>query len=216
MIDEREELTQRLTLLLKRQPDVFGAGSHMYELNEPLTERVLTEFERQHGISLPEDYRWFLSQIGNGGAGPFYGLFALGEVDDDHDTRAWTEGDGFVGRLREPFPHTTAWNDLRGKPEDTDCETSKYEAAFDAFEQRYFDARNVNGAIPICHLGCAIRTWLVVSGPERGRVWLDKRADYEGLSPLLDADGKRLTFLSWYRTWVEESLRQLATAEEVE
>jgi hypothetical protein len=212
MIDDREAFAARLALLLKRQPDVFGASSHMFELNERLPDLILSKFERKHSISLPDGYRWFLSRIGNGGAGPFHGVFALGEVDDGHDTITWTEGDGFVGCLRELFPHTTAWNDLSGRPDEIDSESTEYEAAFDAFEQRYFDPRNVNGAIPICHLGCAIRIWLVISGPERGRVWLDKRTDYQGLTPLLDADGKGLCFLAWYRAWIEESLRQPGTA----
>ena len=41
----------------------------------------------------------------------------------------------------------------------------------------------VDGAIPVCHEGCAVRDWLVVSGPEAGRVWHDATADMKGWSP---------------------------------
>ena len=199
--DAREELKFKLKRLQKRRPDVFGALGHRFELAEPAGEGALAEFEREHQIVLPEDYRWFLSEIGNGGAGPYYGVFALGEMDDGHGMAAWKEDDGFVGRLRDPFPHTEAWNDVTGQPDEEDYEPDslEYEAAFNAFDERYFSPRNVDGAFPICHLGCALRIWLVVTGPERGRLWLDKRPDYEGLTPL------RSDFLSWYTAWVDES-----------
>ena len=38
-------------------------------------------------------------------------------MDDGHDLRPWQENDGFVGQLAEPFPHTSAWNDLTGNPD---------------------------------------------------------------------------------------------------
>jgi hypothetical protein len=199
-------LLDRLRLLLERQPDVFGANGHRYELNEPLSEQALAEFEAQHGVRLPEDYRWFLSTVGNGGAGPYYGLFALGEVDDGVGITAWKENDGFVGHLSAPFPHLAAWNDLAGKPEETSPESAELEAEFEAFEGRYFSVRHVDGAIPICHLGCGLRIWLVISGPERGHLWLDRRPDYEGLSPLVSGSGARRRFLDWYAEWIDESL----------
>jgi len=204
---ERARLLARLELLLERRPDVFGSDGHRYHLNAALGEPALIAFERRHGVELPEDYRWFLANIGNGGAGPNYGVFALNEMDDGYGAAPWEENDGFVGMLRAPFPHRDVWNDLAGKPDDDAVESKELEAERDAFEERYFSTRQVNGAIPICHIGCALRIWLVVSGAERGHLWLDKRADYEGLMALPTRSGGRLTFLDWYAEWVEESLR---------
>lgn len=65
-------------------------------------------------MTLPGDFRTFLAAIGNGGAGPFYGVFPLGKVDDNFDLRDWTEVD--VGILSEPFPFDEEWNDLSAKP----------------------------------------------------------------------------------------------------
>tara|TARA_Y100001934_G_scaffold243249_1_gene299685 strand:+ start:1119 stop:1328 length:210 start_codon:yes stop_codon:yes gene_type:complete len=64
----------------------------------------------------------------------------------------------------------------------------------------------LDGAIPICHLGCAQRQWLIVSGPERGNIWCDDRADNEGLSPLKKPQKKRITFFEWYREWLDDAL----------
>ena len=188
----------------KRQPNVFGAESHGFKLNPPLSESAVKTFEAQHRIRLPEDYRGFLINLGDGGAGPFYGVFKLGEMDDSFEFQKWKEGDGFVGVLSKPFPHTNAWNDVSDQPEETDDEEA-YDKALEAFNERYWNAANVNGAIPVCHEGCTYRDWLIVTGPELGHMWHDARADQAGLYPISIRDKKRVTFLEWYVHWLNEA-----------
>lgn len=192
----------------KRQPKVFGAEFHGFKLNPPVSEAAVRKFEVKHRIRLPEDYRGFLIHLGNGGAGPFYGVFKMGEMDDGFAFQKWKEGDGFVGVLSEPFPHTAAWNDLGGEPEETDDE-EEYEKALEAFDERYWNPANVNGAIPVCHEGCAYRDWLIVTGPEAGHMWHDARTDQAGLRPISIGKKKRITFLDWYVHWLNEALAKL-------
>jgi len=206
---EIEQLQSDLELVRRKTgiSRVFGANSHHFRLNLPLTEARVTAFETMHGISLPQDYRLFLLLVGNGGAGPYYGLFRLGEMDDGFDFAPWEEG-VIVGKLAAPFPHRAAWNDLTGEPDDRLAEEDEeaHERLLNAFEDRYWDSASVNGAIPICHVGCALRQWLVVTGPEAGNVWFDRRADRGGLFPLVGSHGERVTFLRWYRDWLDEAL----------
>ena len=158
---------QRLTIAA---PEIFGANGHHFTLNAPLVEAEVLAFERQHAIELPPEYRRFLIDLGNGGAGPYYGIFPLGAFDGaDGDMVAW--GD-FVGSLAEPFAFREQWNDLTGRPDNAlaDSDEEEYARRMDAFERRYWHRSVMNGAFPICHEGCALRIWLVVSGVD-GQIW---------------------------------------------
>ncbi len=72
-----------------KDPDFerFGADSHQYKLKAPASEEQVQKFEEQQGIRLPEEYRDFLLYAGNGGAGPYYGLYGIKALEDDlHDS----------------------------------------------------------------------------------------------------------------------------------
>lgn len=186
---------------------MFGEDVHSYQMNPTLTEAELAEFEEESGLRLPDDYRQFIMRVGNGGAGPYYGLFALGKMDDGDAFGPWGN---FVGELSTPFPHTSAWNDIADKPEyQGQGDDERFDRLIEAFDEHYYDPRQISGAIPICHLGCARRQWLVVAGSEAGNVWCDDRADYNGLYPLCTEKHKRVTFFEWYREWLDEALSKL-------
>jgi hypothetical protein len=61
----------------------------------------------------------------------------------------------------------------------------------------------MNGAVPICHEGCALRIWLVVTGKQAGKLWEDRRSEYGGLRPVRLADGSAATFSQWYNEWLD-------------
>lgn len=139
----------------------------------------------------------FLMEIGNGGTGPYYGGFPLGEYDES----AWKENDGFVGVLSKPFPYTSDWNNKSNFPNQENYDDKKeFEKDYLAVQDEYWKA--INGAIPICHQGWAIRNWLIISGPEVGKIWIDKLSDYGGL------EKKDLTSKDWYLKWLEDSLEK--------
>jgi SMI1 / KNR4 family (SUKH-1) len=207
---DRSTVHQRLAGLDRRdwRRRTFGASSHEYRLNPPLPVSVIEAFEGRHGVSLPEDYRSFITEVGSGGAGPYCGLLLFGKDDDDRD---W-EGGGLVGDPGKPFPHTTAWNlpdsfwggepDLPpGTPQEE--EDRMMEAWDRELGQHYWNPAIMDGAIPICHLGCALRQWLVIHGERRGHVWNDFRADWRGLSPVLGESGGPVTFADWYGGWLD-------------
>ena len=193
--------------------DVFGASVHRFKLDPTLHDDELCAFEERYRIRLPADYRAFLANIGNGGAGPYYGVFPLGSWDGGPGSghEPWVEGEDPMGSLSAPFLLDAPWNDREGMPpaELADSAPGEYERRLDEFEERYWDSSRMNGALPICHEGCGYRVWLVVTGAQAGRLWSDGRVSDQGLVPLLQEDGSATTFTSWYRAWLEEALSAL-------
>lgn len=68
---------------------VFGWKSHAHTLQPKLSESELEVWQELLKIKLPEDYCTYITQLGNGGAGPAYGLRVL-TLDLDEDLAAPT------------------------------------------------------------------------------------------------------------------------------
>ncbi|MFJ9854431.1 SMI1/KNR4 family protein [Streptomyces sp. NPDC101150] len=201
---------------------VFGSMGHRFLLDEPLTLEKVADLEAQVGVVLPEEYREFLLQVGAGGAGPSYGVFPVRRVQG----RWRWEGDGAdladLSRLAEPFPQQGPDPEqvsrlLEERPEEEDFEEIEdFDEAIEAWDERWepvmFSPDRTVGAVVISHIGCAARRWLILSGPERGRIWSDNRVDDEDLAPLLDERGEPMTFTRWYLAWLDESERQVLSA----
>jgi hypothetical protein len=194
-----------ISRLREAEVPLFGADKHGFHLNPPLSEAEATAFERDHSVLLPPDYRQFITRIGNGGAGPFYGIFPLGSMDHNFNLRPWKENDGFVGTLSKPFPFKHEWNDLCVMPQDDllKRDADEYDRRIEQFDRTYWSSDLVNGAIPICHEGCALRMWLVLSGEQAGNVWEDRRSEYKGLRPVRIDNGSSATFYEWYAEWLD-------------
>lgn len=218
MLFEKDLILEALRVLDRKDPSrrVFGSTVHQYRLNPPLSTTLVEAFEARHGIALPADYKFFITDIGNGGAGPYYGLFRLGEHDNGDGQCQWADG-RLVGNLAEPFPHDEAWNLPKSfwndepapppgtPPEEEDRQVAEWDKRLD---EHYWNPSITRGAIPLCHRGCALRQWLVVTGNQKGYVWNDDRADNGGLYPLWDADGKQVTFSDWYVNWLDAAKEQ--------
>ncbi|GAA1233056.1 hypothetical protein GCM10009665_24200 [Kitasatospora nipponensis] len=199
---------------------VFGFLGHRFSLDEPLTSAEMAGLERQIGVTLPEEYRDFLLQVGAGGAGPAYGVFPVRRLQG----RWRWEGDGAeladLSRLADPFPRQGPDPELvralwEQHPQEEDFEEIEdFDDAVEAWEERWepvmFSPDRTVGAIVISHLGCAARQWLIVSGLEAGRIWSDDRADDRDLVPLTDEHGAPMTFARWYLNWLEQSEQRIA------
>ena len=197
-----DELKRRFDELAARDERrvIFGASSHGYRLRPPCPEAELAQRERAHGYALPEDYREFITRIGNGGAGPSYGVLPfLGKDSEDY-----TEYE----RLGTPWAYADTYNPIGVlSPDDEDDEDDD---AIERGQRAYWRAFSSAGALYLCDHGCASRSLLVVSGPARGQVWADEVANEGGYAPAVTAAGERHTFTTWFAAWLDRSFAELA------
>jgi hypothetical protein len=211
---DKATILSALRMLERADPKrkLFGSNGHQYRLNPPIAIATVEKIEKTHKVSLPEEYKYFVTVVGNGGAGPYYGVFPFGEQDDLRGFCNWNQG-SLVGDLSKKFPHSDAWNLPQtfwaeapdpgpGTPiEEEDRLNEAWDEKLDAL---YWNPEIMNGAIPICHLGCAIRQWLVINGKQRGFVWHDDRSDNKGVYPVRDLRGSQMTFGEWYMAWLRD------------
>ncbi|MEG1026476.1 MAG: SMI1/KNR4 family protein [Flavobacterium sp.] len=193
-IEQLRQLDKNLTL--------FGSNTHKYCLNPTLSEDTILNFETTHNITLPNDYKEFLTKIGNGGIGPAYGLEKFeNALFDDLDYKRPNS----LLNLRVPFPHTKPWNEEF-------IPTVNMADDEEEFERQYSDFSRdlMNGVLSICNFGCGISIKLVINGLEYGNIWTDDRANEGGIYPSYELGNKeKITFLNWYELWLDNSLNKI-------
>lgn len=163
-----------------KQLHVFGAQTHKYTLRPPAAETAVLEFEKKHHIRLPEEYRDFLLYMGNGGAGPYYGIYGLQDLDAEAE-------DDFYSYQADPvvFPNMS--------DEDWDLAADPDEKLEDT------DPDPFTGILPIGSQGCAYMSGMILHGPLRGRVL------YYNMDRCQPPFFVRETgFLAWYERWLRE------------
>ncbi|MGE6220002.1 SMI1/KNR4 family protein [Nubsella zeaxanthinifaciens] len=181
--------------------EIFGSDTHEYNLNPAKTEEELMKFETENQITLPDEYREFLLFVGNGGAGPYYGLEPLEhgrEVDLDYVSGK------YLLDLSKPFQFTEPWN-----VEFEEADDDNYEEIEQQKIENYYDNKFSNGLLRISNFGCGVRMNIVVNGKEKGNIWVDDRTNGNGIfpDPYFDITDK-ITFLDWYELWLDKSLKE--------
>lgn len=202
-------LVQGLARLRELDPDLqqFGALIHEYRLNPTLPEQALAAFEHEHRLTLPVEYRLFLAQVGNGGAGPYYGLVPLA---------AWQPELTLVGMFVEyedDMPKMVdgkpVFVDIRPRPEiDRPADPSRpflLEGPWPRQDNDVLPAEDVHpldGCTLLCEMGCGYQCFLVITGRRAGEVWEDytQGVAYEAIRPT------GCTFLTWYEQWLDSAI----------
>jgi len=149
------------------------------KLGNVLSATQIKEFEEEHKISLPSDYKEFLMEVGNGGDGPpEYGLLKLGEIKKHNIPDYLLEG--YKERLKKPFPLTEhwIWEGMEDEP---------------GFGEKLRETEN--GSLALGHDGCGMFWLLIVTGQEKGKIW---QTTDVGICPCSPS----LTFTLWYEKWL--------------
>lgn len=172
---------------------------HQYQVGPCLLEAEVLDFERRHSSSIPDEYRRFLVEVGNGGAGPGYSLYALGEhtIEDtlDHHVTSIFVDQPYQGSRRS------------------------YDAILEEVQNGAELPTGFTKFLPIAYLGCTYHCVLIMDGIERGNIW---EADFGGDPSLFPVDKlygtrrvpegyvkKAVSFYDWYNGWLEQQIADL-------
>ena len=190
--------------------EVFGSKTHKYSLNPVLTENEIVSFEKKHNLTIPEEYRLFIREMGNGGAGPFYGLLPLEDnedqiVDLDSDFHLAFEKPLILENL-EKFKEYDEKIEAAFQSGKMDEEQALWDLKESMIEKEYLAA--AKGIKFLCHEGCCMFNILVMRGKEKGTVWwfdFSEGGSFSGVVPLSLGE-KKMTFFDWYEIWLDNSL----------
>ena len=183
----------RLGELERLDPErrVFRFGKRAF--GEAIDGALLASIEATLGRELPDAYRRYLCELGNGGPGPYYGIFSLeeslerawelvlGDPDDERpDTAALRELVPALPALSRDFPleHDVDFGEVIGRPAWDEHvkrleEDPAYVAKWEELTARYLSPPYDGGIWPICEYGCGDFFVLVLRGPRRGTVWVN-------------------------------------------
>ena len=186
--------------------EVFGASSHKYHLNPPVSEAEVLAFEKKYGVSLPEDYRAFVQTIGDANAqkletiaGPYYGLYAFGTQVDD----LLYEGSEIYLKAPCALSHDMTqeeWESLSAPLLTNEEEEDEEEGYVIEVEDNYFAerAKVFGGLLPLGSQGCTYYHALVLNGKYAGRV---VNVDLDLAQPKFAFE---TNFLDWYERYLDE------------
>ena len=193
-----DDIKKKMLFLLAHPNTLKSIVPKEVFINPTISEDEVSEIEKRNKIILPKDYREFIIKIGNGCIGPRQGLLSLQESMFDFKLR-----DNPAINLSKPFPYNEKWN------EDEWIDAIDWdggERPDDEVLEKYMSTNHITGCLQICHIGHGATYLLVVNGEEYGNMWLDGRIDYGGLKPLLNEKGERVSFISWFTEWLDESV----------
>ena len=179
---------------------VFGASSHKYHLNPPVTEVEVLAFEEKYGVQLPECYRAFVQTIGDVNAqkletmaGPYYGLYAFGT---SVDSLLYEKIETYLKAPCNLSPDMTQeeWETLSdpllpSEEEEEEEDDDKY------FAER---AKVFGGLLPLGSQGCTYYHALVLNGKYAGRI---VNVDLDLAQPKFAFE---TNFLDWYERYLDE------------
>ena len=201
MKEQLQRIQQKLAQAKAADKDleVFGASSHKYHLNPPVSEAEVLAFEKKYGLQLPECYRAFMLTIGDAKAkksdfiaGPYYGLYAFGT---SLDSLLYEKIETYLKAPCNLSPDMTKeeWETLSDpllpSEEDEEEDDDKY------FAER---AKVFGGLLPLGSQGCTYEHALVLNGKYAGRV---VNVDLDLAQPKFAFEAN---FLDWYERYLDE------------
>jgi len=82
-MQKKDELIFLINQCQSRKKELWRQGIRydIYSFHRPIEPCMITKFEVINNCLLPDDYKYFLSNIGDGGTGPFGNMYSLSETE---------------------------------------------------------------------------------------------------------------------------------------
>ncbi|PXX41498.1 SMI1/KNR4 family protein [Undibacterium pigrum] len=130
---------------MDKQCQAFAADEHRYQFGDLVTPALLEHVEKKLNLTLPEQLRQFYLTVGNGGAGPYYGLQKIEALYDYEAAK--------------PYPGAEALMALRKRDDEDPLD-----------ESLSLDREDLSGLMPILFEGCGHEVCLITSGEKTGKI----------------------------------------------
>lgn len=172
--------------------NLFGADSHEYELNPVIALADIEKWQKRTGATLPQDFVQFLTQIGNGGLGPYYGIVRFEDSESRFDQTA------ALPSILSPTMSQEEWQKLTFL--DDDCSDEEFDERENYIHQ---------GVFYLGTCGCEYDLLLVITGEYAGRIiytnhWCGSNQPF--------FFSYELSFSQWYERWLDEVIQGYETS----
>ncbi len=197
---QRKEVERILKQAQHMDPEyeIFGVSTHKYKLNPPIDQRFIREVEKKYHFLLPEDYIQFITEVGDGGAGPDYGIYPFGNFMRKGKTprieKSWEAYRCSLAKIFTPQP--ILFDEAKWLAKYFEFDIGAYEKN----PEKYFTYENNNG---LCDMdgflvlgthGCQWNFGLVTSGERYGQVFDTDRGGVYRLAAY--------SFSEFYQSWL--------------
>lgn len=232
MVKSIEQLEAKIGLLKRLDknyeifynPNLYKTIPNLWKLEK------IKAFENKYNVELPDSYKVFLNQIGDG---RFNVLQMKRKPEEDFHVENEFEN------IKKPFAYIEEWNendkekfikrykysngfiqnyvDLKDLKRDYERRTGLKEKEqlklFDyygfyesdsfideVYIMYYYSDTHLNGSIYLFDYGCNIRGILIVNGQKKGEIWVDDRANGNGIFPT------NTTFNKWFNNLLDDKI----------
>ena len=199
----RKEVERILEQARRMDPqlEMFGVADHQYRLGSPVDLAFVRTIEEAYHFRFPEDYVQFITEVGDGGAGPGYGLYPFGyyctEVESTKEAKAREIYLRGLGRELKLLPIESEWLEdfCISKEEDEKNPEKYFQGGKGSFN---WDNDTPYGFFHLGTYGCWRDFGLITAGERYGQVFI---RDTEGAFEL-----EARNFQEFYQDWLNSIL----------
>lgn len=199
----REEVERILEQARRMDPqlEMFGVSEHQYRLGAPVDLTFVRSIEEKYHFRFPEDYVQFITEVGDGGAGPGYGLYPFSyyctEAESAKEANAREKYLHRLGRELRLLPIEPEWlEDFCISQEDYRKNPEKYfRGSRGSFDWHKGILYGPYGFFHLGTYGCWRDFGLITAGERCGQVFIH---DTEGAFEL-----ETNSFQAFYQNWLD-------------